>query len=596
MAGENPTLREKIEATLKSGGLQAAFQPIVDLRRGEIAGFETLTRLAPGSAFTNPGELFDAAEKSGTLWDLETRTRAVSLEAAIQWPSGTKLFLNTTPQVFSDSRFSHAITTLVRNTPGLTPSRVVLEITERSDQQHIDGLDEQVRLVKAAGFEVAIDDVGAGTSGLNRIMALRPHWLKLDRELIEGIHRDRVRQNLIRFFLRFATLSGVKLIAEGIEQNEELATLMDLGVVYAQGYLLGRPGARDQTLAPEVVRFIQQQKLGGPLGQQPDRRAATVGRFIRPVLSVDAKRRVSDVAASVIRDLHVTGVVVVDGPRTVGWCDREAILRGAADSRSGQQIGFLVEPGVPTAGPETTIPDALELASSREERHMGTPLIVADESGVRGAVSIGDLMHAAADLTRDVQLRIAPLTGLPGRVLADEHLSKLLRNAPVPPGADQGTLRLSRCHDVALIDIRDFSRYNERMGYELGDELLRRVVETFRRVAEPVRDEVYFAHLGDDRFLATAPSGLLEQILRDLGAEFDRAETEIAAEAGGDPNEATARLRIVVALEATRWIASAHTLYRLWDRWQRDAATRGSGSEVCLVSPETESSRLRRSA
>ncbi|MFN9974865.1 MAG: EAL domain-containing protein, partial [Phycisphaerae bacterium] len=147
MAGENPTLREKIEATLKSDGLQAAFQPIVDLRCGEIAGFETLTRLARGSAFTNPGELFDAAEKSGTLWDLEGRTRAVSLEAASQWHGGTKLFLNTTPQVFSDSRFSQAITTLVKNTPGLTPSRVVLEITERSDLKKIDGLVEHVLLL-----------------------------------------------------------------------------------------------------------------------------------------------------------------------------------------------------------------------------------------------------------------------------------------------------------------------------------------------------------------------------------------------------------------------------------------------------------------
>lgn len=595
MAGENPTLREKIEATLNSDGLQAAFQPIVDLRRGEIAGFETLTRLAPGSAFTNPGELFDAAEKSGTLWDLEDRTRAVSLEAASQWRGGTKLFLNTTPQVFSDSRFSQAITTLVKNTPGLTPSRVVLEITERSDQQHIAGLDEQVRLVKAAGFEVAIDDVGAGTSGLNRIMALRPHWLKLDRELIEGIHRDRVRQNLIRFFLRFATLSGVKLIAEGIEQNEELATLMDLGVVYGQGYLLGRPGTRDQAIAPEVVRFIQQQKVGGPMGQQPDRRVGTVGRFVRPVICVDAKRTLSDVAAAVLRDLHISGVVVVDGERPVGWCDRETILRTAADSRAGQQIGFVLEPEVAITAPTTTIPDALELASSREERQVGTPLVVADENGVSGIVSVGDLLHAAADLTRDVQLRIAPLTGLPGRVLADEYLSRLFRNAPTPPGADETTLRLARTHDAALIDVRAFSTYNERMGYELGDELLRRVVETFRRVIGPLGSEIYFAHLGDDRFLATAPAGVLEQPLRSFVAAFDQAEEEITSESNG-AGLISPRLRIVLVPDASRWVASAHMLYRIWDRWQRESPTQLAGSEVFLVSEDSAAARLRQSA
>lgn len=594
MAGETPNLRDKIEATLSCGGLQAAFQPIVDLRCAEIAGFESLTRLAAGAPFTNPGELFDAAEKSGTLWDLEQRTRAVSLEAATHWPAGTKLFLNTTPQVFSDARFSDAITTLVRNTPGLTPSRVVLEITERSDQQHIVGLDEQVRLVKAAGFEVAIDDVGAGTSGLNRIMALRPHWLKLDRELVEGIHHDRVRQNLIRFFLRFATLSGVKLIAEGIEQHAELATLMDLGVVYAQGYLLGRPGARDQTLAPEVVRFIRQQKLGGPMGQQPDRRVATIGRFVRPVLSVDAGRTVRDVAATVLRDLHITGVVVVDEDQPIGWCDRETILRTAADSRAGQQIGFVLEPELSVTPPTTTIPDALELASSRAECRVGSPLVIADERGVTGIVSVGDLLHAAADLTRDVQLRIAPLTGLPGRVLADEHLARLFRNAPTLPDADAATLRLARTHDVAMIDVRAFSVYNERMGYELGDELLRRVVETFRRVVGAPTSEIYFAHLGDDRFLATAPAGVLERPLRAFVEAFDRAEAEIACESG-ESRFTTPHLRVVLIPEASRWIASSQMLYRAWERCQKNPPAPAAGSELCIVSEEA-ATRLRQSA
>lgn len=592
MAGENPTLRAKIEQTLAGDGLQAAFQPIVDLRRGEIAGFETLTRLAPGSAFTNPGELFDAAEKSGTLWDLEERTRAVSLQASTQWPGGTKLFLNTTPQVFSDARFSRAITTLVQNTPGLTPARVVLEITERSEQQHIVGLDEQVRLVKAAGFEIAIDDVGAGTSGLNRIMALRPHWLKLDRELVEGIHRDRVRQNLIRFFLRFATLSGVKLIAEGIEEREELATLMDLGVIYGQGYLLGRPGSRDQTLDPAIRAFVCDHKLGGPVGHQPERRSNTVARLVRPVPCIDAKRRTADVAATLIRDPHITGVVVIDGDRPLGWCERDTILSAAAQGRGGQPVGFSLHPGASIAGPETTIPDALELASSRQEQQVGAPLIISDEHGVSGVVSVGDLMHAAADLTRDVQLRIAPLTGLPGRVLADEHLASLLRNSP--PRPEEDALKLVPAHDAALIDVRDFSRYNEQMGYELGDELLRRLVELFGRTSSAGPESVYFAHLGDDRFLATAPSGTLEPLLRDFAAAFDRTEALIAAESGDV--SMTPRLRIVVAAEATRWVASPHALYRLWERWQRELTTRLHDSEVHVVGDDCDPGRLRRSA
>ena len=98
-------LRAQLDATIVSRSVEAAFQPIVDLRRAEIAGYETLTRLSDQSDFRTPSELFDAAEKTGTLWSLEQLTRRVSLAASAHWKPGAKLFLNTTPQVFSDPRF-----------------------------------------------------------------------------------------------------------------------------------------------------------------------------------------------------------------------------------------------------------------------------------------------------------------------------------------------------------------------------------------------------------------------------------------------------------------------------------------------------------
>lgn len=590
MAIDLEKLQAQLDATIVSKAVDAAFQPIVDLRRGEIAGFETLTRLSEESDFRTPSELFDAAEKTNSLWSLEELTRRVSLAAAAQWPAGAKLFLNTTPQVFADPRFSSELLEAVRNTPGLTPGRVVLELTERSDHHNPSGLDEQVRLVKAAGFEIAIDDVGAGTSGLNRIMALRPHWLKLDRELIERIASDRVRQNLIRFFLRFATLSGVKLIAEGIEREDELATLMELGVTYGQGFLLGRPGSREQTLSTEIREFITRRRVGGPIGQQQDPRSNVVRRYTRPVTTVDSRKRVIEVAAQILREFHTSGVLVMDCGKPVGWCDRDSILRSAAEASSGQQMGFIVKPGVACASPETTIPDALELASARDERSVGLPLIVADETGVIGTVALGDLLHAAADLARDVQLRIAPLTGLPGRVLADEHLTKLLTRMQHP--FHVSTARAA-AHDVALLNISAFARYNEAMGYEMGDELLRRVVDLFRSVVSGDRPDLFFAHLGNDRFLATGPSGVLEPLLRSFLVEFDLREETAAA---GRDVENVPRLHIFLATEATRWLSGPQMLYRMGEKWNRERAFTGTRSEIATVSDRSQVTQLRESA
>lgn len=585
-------LRQRLRATIDAGAIEAAFQPIVDLKRAEIAGFETLARPTSGGDFKGPSELFDAAERTGLLWDLETVTRGTSLQAASEWPAEAKLFLNTTPEVFADPRFCGAVLESVRATPGLTPSRVVLEITERSEQQHVQGLEEQVRLVKASGFEIAIDDVGAGTSGLNRIMALRPHWLKLDRELVEGIHQDRVRQNLIRFLVRFATLSGVRMIAEGIEKQEELATLMDLGVVFGQGYLLGRPGSRQQTLRADIRDFIRNARLGGPMGLQPDRRGDTVAPFVRPVLTIDSRRRVGEVAAELLRDSEVSGFVVVEGTQPVGWCDRDSLLRAAADNRSGQLIGFVVSPGLACAGPDASIPDVLDLACSRDERNAGTPIVITGERGVLGTLSVTDLLFAASKLARNVQLRIAPLTGLPGRVRADEHLLSLLSPAPSRP--DQPRLGTGPS-DIAIVDIESFAQYNEQMGYELGDELLRRTVQGLQALAEEQQARIFLAHLGDDRFLVTAPSPTLRSLAHQFAERFDEREKAWASTLSTNA-ALVPRCRVVLFEAGTRTLRSAQSLYRLAEQLHRGARTGAGASRVVDAAAIVPATTLRASA
>ncbi|MBX3381463.1 MAG: GGDEF domain-containing protein [Phycisphaeraceae bacterium] len=582
-------LRAQLDATVRSGGVSAAFQPIVDLKCGEIAGFETLTRLSDGGAFKSPAELFDAAEKAGALWRIEEMTRRVSLAAASSWPSGSKLFLNTTPQVFADPRFCSELLKAVRATPGISPTRIVLEITERSAHQHDHSLDEQVRMVKAAGFEVAIDDVGAGTSGLNRIMALRPHWLKLDRELIENISHDRVRQNLIRFFLRFATLSGVKLIAEGIEREDELAMLMELGVVYGQGYLLGRPGDRNQELRSDIRGFIRSRRVGGLSGSHVDPRVTNISRYVRPVTTADSCRQVIDVSAEIMRNSSIEGVLVMEAGRPAGWCEREALLRCATEDKRGQRMESLMRPGMACADPETSIPDALVLAAGRDDRCVGLPLVVMKDQEVIGTLSIGDLMHAAAELSRETQLRIAPLTGLPGRVLADEHLRSVLGEKPVSLGEH----RTPVAHDVAILNIRGFARYNEMMGYELGDELLKRVSSLFTTSVRARRPEIFFAHVGNDRFLATGKTGTLAAPIEHFLREFDEREAALSAARAG---AMTPRLRVTLASGASRWLPGSQMLYRMSDQWQRQTGPEPGKSELVIVNEWTEASRLRASA
>ncbi|MCH7848750.1 MAG: EAL domain-containing protein [Planctomycetes bacterium] len=124
--------------------------------------------------------------------------RRVTFAAAAEWPNDALLFLNCSPPVFGGATFLDLIADDLKRVDGLDSRRIVLEITERADHGEFDNLDLRSLELRELGYQIALDDVGAGTSGLNRIMSLRPNWLKLDIELISGIDVDPFKQNLIR--------------------------------------------------------------------------------------------------------------------------------------------------------------------------------------------------------------------------------------------------------------------------------------------------------------------------------------------------------------------------------------------------------------
>lgn len=544
------------------------FQPIVDLQQAQVAGFETLTRTKPGSGFDNPASLFDAAADSGMLWELEELTRRASLKAASGWHAGSLLFMNCSPAVFADPRFAEQVRTMVNQTVGLSPGRVVLEITERTDQEYVDGLSRQVAILKETGFQIAIDDVGAGTSGLNRIMRLRPHWLKLDRDLVESIDHDRVKQNLIRFLVHFARLSGVKIIAEGVERAEELAVLMDIGITYAQGYYLGRPGPREQMLNDQVVDWLhdrwvhaQSHRVSQPMGQR-------IGRLVRPAKVMDANSPAAIIAADLL-ETGDPGLVITENSRLIGWVDRLWALERIQGEHAGYPIGSLMPTGCIAISPEDTLTDVLDQMSARTGPAASHPLIVMDGGRVMGIVPMGEVLSFAAELSRNPMSRGASITGLPGRIRADEHITNLITGASMSTPMQR--------HDAAFIDIRHFSDYNGAYGYELGDRLLQELISIIRTTILSEDPSAFVSHLGDDRFLITARTGSLNERLKPLAIEFETAAVSLSAaslasDASSTWTEPGVGLRVVLVPDAMSVVHDARELFRVAQRL-RDTAT-----------------------
>lgn len=593
-AGDDAETRRRLRGLIDAGAVEVMLQPIVDITRGSIAGFEALSRPGKGSGFARADELFDAAARTGMLWDLERLTRRQVLAAATRLPQGVQLFLNSTPEVFADSRFAADLRESLAAHPGLRPGRIVLEITERSDQQYIDGLTEHVSQLKAAGFQIAIDDVGAGASGLNRIMALRPKWLKLDRDLVEDVHLDRVKQNLLRFLLHFARLSGVRLVAEGIEKEEELTTLIEMGVPYAQGYFLGRPAPTAQSFSVDLSQWICARRAATELIQFRDPRRLRLARLVQPAPQAAAEALISEVATGLLKEPQIRGVVVMREQDCVGWCDRDSILRAASTTRATEPVEELADPETPQVTSDLSLSEALEVASAREGRGADAPLIVCDDGRVSGIVRVTDLLQAAAAMARDVQSRQAILTGLPGREAADEQLTAAFLAAHARAEGASAV-------DIAVLDVRQFTEFNGLHGYELGDQLLRRLAAAAQLIVVRNEPSIFLAHLGDDRFLVIAPAGVLEKRLVRLIKHFDAAvgsqvgvTLASAAPRGQTPG---ATMRAVLIKRPTETLGGPADFHKLVDSARRDERRALTGTtQSILIVCDTNKSQAREAA
>jgi EAL domain-containing protein (putative c-di-GMP-specific phosphodiesterase class I) len=230
-----------------------AFQEINELETRAIMGHEALSRGPRGSDLELPMVLFGVAARHGLQEELERTCRH---QAFVDWElfgAPGRLFVNTVPATIRDPSF------LGRGVfdylgPRLSPRFVTLEITERQVIENLNLYREAMHSFIELGFSFAIDDLGAGYSGLETMATLGASYLKIDMGLVRDVHQKKVSQQVVKAILEMGTGVGATVIAEGIQTQDEAATLMDLGVRYGQGYLYGRPHDPHAPRSRVVVR------------------------------------------------------------------------------------------------------------------------------------------------------------------------------------------------------------------------------------------------------------------------------------------------------------------------------------------------------
>lgn len=228
----NASREDALAQAMTAGDPVIVFQPIVDLITGTVAAFEALSRF-PHLPSTAVDAVFAHAHRTGRGFRLETLAVTRALELGVRRPLGSVLSVNVSPSSLCDPAFVDA---LPRSLEGIQ-----IEITEHEMIADPSAFSSALELLRRRGATIAIDDVGEGYAGLQRVMSMQPDLLKIDRSLVTGVHEKPALAALVDAVVRFAGSTGAKVCAEGIELAEELEKLADLDVAHGQGWFIGRP-------------------------------------------------------------------------------------------------------------------------------------------------------------------------------------------------------------------------------------------------------------------------------------------------------------------------------------------------------------------
>ena len=247
--------RRAITRVLEAGGPEMALQPIVRLGDGRVAGYEALARF---SAPANDTQWwFQAAADCGLSTALETSAVNAALRLLPRIPEDAYLAVNVSAGALLDG------VDILDMAAGPHAPRLVLELTEHHRIEGQEQLNAALDRVRQAGGRIAVDDAGSGYAGLQRILALRPEVLKLDRSLVHGVKGHLGQQAMCQAMVDFSRRMGADLVAEGVETEDDLLMLRGLGVSHAQGYLLGRPSPLgDERLPEESLRSTLMASFG----------------------------------------------------------------------------------------------------------------------------------------------------------------------------------------------------------------------------------------------------------------------------------------------------------------------------------------------
>jgi len=482
-----------LERALAAGSLTPVFQPVVRVDTLEVVAHEGLSRCTflPGNFSIL--ELLDLAKAEGRLVDVELHAARTICRAFGAYGDEGRLLVNLSAHAILQDALRPGDVLAALTGSGLDPARVTIEVTERDAVENPALLAHALGYLRAQGVRIALDDFGNGHANFEMWNEIHPDVVKIDRYLINGISRSAGRLAIVRSLCQVAETLGTDLIGEGVEDPADLRVLRDLGVRYAQGFLIGRPVATpvweasaeaQQLLRTPSVSVLPRPR--GPVTQRPTQ----VCHLLIEAPSVNPRQTNEEVMALFVDHSELHAVAVVKDGHPIGLINRQLVNERMAQPFARELLARKSCTALMNSAPlicdeQRSLESLADVLRGEDQRYLADGFIVTRGGHYRGLGTGEALVRRVSELRIEAARHANPLTFLPGNIPTTEHMERLL----------EGGERFAVVH----VDLTDFKPFNDHYGYSRGDEMIRLLSGLLSEHVDPALD--FIGHIGGDDFV-----------------------------------------------------------------------------------------------
>ncbi|MBI1387695.1 MAG: EAL domain-containing protein [bacterium] len=468
-----------------------AFQPIVNINTGAVFGYEALLRNYQQAGFESIYDVFDAALIENVLvdFDLHLRLKAIEKFQTIPGSQNTKLFFNMDNRIWDDDEFNIQKALPSLKTNGFTSESLCLELSEKHNLLSDSKLFNDLACIKNRGFKIAIDDCGAGFSGLQLMYYTDPDYVKIDRFFISDIANNPKKRLFVLNIVNISHVIGSYVIAEGVETEKEFFICREIGCDLVQGFFIDKPRQNVfelqrtynhvHRLADSDRRWTNNTDRKYILSQMVDIDPISIESNV-----IDVFEKFKNVGP------HTTYPVVNHLYEPLGVISEHS-FKPYAYSRIGAELlrnknladglhRFISK--CPVTDINTPVETILSLFSQDSSVE---GIIIVDHLKYVGFLDAKSLLKALNDKNVAYARDQNPLSRLPGNRLINEYLSNALQHVMWP-------------FVFAYFDMDNFKPFNDKYGFRNGDRVILLFAEILKKRSHV--SNYFIGHIGGDDF------------------------------------------------------------------------------------------------